>query len=92
MIYVFENPDNNASIVFDETTLSENNKNKGIAIEQLPIAEEIEGKVAVLKCRKSTGEVWWEYEDIIIEPTPLETKVNLIQAALDELILGGGAL
>ena len=39
MFYVFENPDNLASIVYDETTLTNEQKANGIAIESLPIAE-----------------------------------------------------
>jgi hypothetical protein len=39
MIYLFENGDNNASVVYDETTLTNGQKANGIAIENLPIAE-----------------------------------------------------
>jgi len=47
MIYLFEN-DNNASVVYDETTLTNDQKANGIAIESLPIAETPEGKQAIL--------------------------------------------
>lgn len=67
MIYLFENGDNNASVVYDETTLTEEQKVKGIAIAELPIEEIPKGKQAVLKCKKSTGEVWCEYVDIPVD-------------------------
>jgi len=85
MIYVFENPDNYASIVFDETTLTPSDKAKGIAIEQLPEKNIPEGKVAILKCRKSTGEVWYDYVDIIPTPEDLQAKrINELETAILE--------
>ncbi|WP_077369722.1 hypothetical protein [Anaerosalibacter sp. Marseille-P3206] len=84
MIYVFENPNNGASVVYDETTLTEKDKSKGIAIEQLPIKEEIEGKIAILKCRKSTNEVWYEYEDI---PESVEDEQTKKIAELETALL-----
>lgn len=88
MIYVFENDNNNASVVFDENTLTEQEKAKGIALEQLPITEEVEGKEAVLKCRKSTNEVWHEYRDIKpnTELEELKQQVTDINIALAELM------
>lgn len=64
MIYLFENVGNSASIVFEEDTLTLDERARGIAIESLPLEEKKEGKQAVLKCRKTTNEVWYEYEDI----------------------------
>lgn len=88
MIYVFENPDNLASIVYDETTLTNGQKANGIAIESLPIAETPEGKQAVLKCRKSTGEVWYEYVDIPVDNT--EQRIADLEIAIAAIM--GGAL
>jgi hypothetical protein len=89
MIYLFENPDNSASIVFDETTLTDAHKAKGVAVEELPTPQTPEGKQAILKVNKSTSEVWYEYVDAPInEVTEIE---NLKQAVLDltELVLMG---
>ena len=62
MIYLFENPNQNASLIYDELTLTQEQKEKGIAIEQLPeMLEKKEGYMIVLKCRKETDEVWYEY-------------------------------
>ena len=86
MFYVFENPDNLASIVYDETTLTNGQKANGVAIESLPIAETPEGKQAVLKCRKSTGEVWYEYVDIPVDNT--EQRIVDLEIAM-AAIMGG---
>lgn len=88
MIYVFENPNNNASVVYDETSLTEIEKNKGIAVIDLPEKETIAGKYPILKCRKSTDEVWLEYEDV-----PKDTEIEQLKqvvADLTELVLFGG--
>jgi len=88
MIYLFENGDNNASVVYDETTLTSGQKANGIAIESLPIAETPEGKQAILKCRKSTGEVWYEYVDIPVDNT--EQRIADLEIAMAAIM--GGAL
>ncbi len=88
MIYLFENGDNNASVVYDETTLTNGQKAKGIAIESLPIAETPEGKQAVLKCRKSTGEVWYEYKNTPTDTT--EQRIADLEIAMVAIM--GGAL
>lgn len=88
MIYLFENGDNNASVVYDETTLTSGQKANGIAIEILPIAETPEGKQAVLKCRKATEEVWYEYIDIPVDNT--EQRIADLEIAMAATM--GGAL
>lgn len=88
MFYIFENNNNNASIVYDETTLTNEQKAKGIAIAELPTAETPEGKQAVLKCRKSTEEVWYEYVDIPTNNT--EQRIADLEIAMAAIM--GGAL
>lgn len=88
MIYLFENGDNNASVVYDETTLTEQEKTKGIPVAELPIADIPEGKQAVLKCNKSTGEVWYEYVDIPVDNT--EQRIADLEIAMTAIM--GGAL
>ena len=89
MIYVFEGYENSASVVYDEAILTQAEKERGIAIENLPEKEEIEGKVAVLKCRKPTSEVWWEYIDEVKdeELEQLQQTVQAQQTQIDELTL-----
>ncbi|MEG2412382.1 MAG: hypothetical protein RSA29_10545 [Clostridium sp.] len=84
MIYLFENQNNDTSIVFDEETLTEKDKVKGIAIESLPLKENREGKIAILKCRKSTNEVWYEYIDIV--PSTMETRMVNIEIAIANMM------
>ena len=88
IIYLFENGDNNASVVYDETTLTTEQRDKGIAIAELPTPETPEGKQAVLKCRKATCEVWYEYEDIPIDTT--DQRIVDLEIAIAAIM--GGAL
>ena len=98
MFYVFENENNNASIVYDGNTLTDLHKQNAIAISNLPEKENGEGKNAILKCNKSTGEVWWEYEDVqqtdeqILKEELDKVKVQLqtTQEAVDFLLMTGG--
>ncbi len=90
MIHVFESDSNDASVVYDGSTLTPEERNKGISLEALPEKETVAGKVVVLKCRRATGEVWWEYVD---EPINDELEqLKEVVADLTELVLfGGGA-
>ena len=63
MIYLFENQDNIASVIYQEWTLTDEHKKKGIPLDNLPVAVEIEGKIPVLKCSFETKEVWYDYID-----------------------------
>ncbi|NFV47497.1 hypothetical protein FDJ70_07395 [Clostridium botulinum] len=70
MIYVFESLDNQASIVLEESTLTQEEKKKGIALEELPHKEEKEDKIAILKIDKEKNKVWYEY----VEDTRIKEK------------------
>lgn len=90
MIYVFLG----GSVVYDGSTLTEEQKARAVAVESLPVPEVIEGKVAVLRADVETKEVWYEYEDAVIESE--DTEINKIkqelqttQEAVDFLIMGG---
>lgn len=95
MIYLFENPNNNASIVYDGSTLTDEQKAQAVAVEQLPVAETPQGKVAILKVDKATGNVWYEYEDAPVnELEQLRAENEQLKnsvADLWELVLFGGA-
>ncbi len=90
MIYVFES----GSIVYDESVLTEADKARAVAVEQLPEQETLPGKIALIKADKATNTVWWEYVDspAAIEFRELETQVQGLQMALAELtiLLAGG--
>ncbi len=88
MIYVFED----GAVVYDGSSISEEEKQKAVAVEKLPEPEQIEGKIAILRANKAENRVYYEYID---EPkNPLEDEVEqlkqrleLQQAALDDLLI-----
>jgi predicted RNase H-like nuclease (RuvC/YqgF family) len=92
MIYIFENDNNNASWTMEGHLLSDEEKASAVIIKQLPVKEEVKGKIAVLKCRKSTGEVWYEYVDIPTTPENLlEKKIQSLEEENAELLLKSAA-
>jgi hypothetical protein len=87
MIYLFENPNNNASIVYDETTLTNAQKAKGVAVEELPTPQTPQGKQAILKVKKSTEEVWYEYIDAPIDEATEIEQLKASQREQDDLLM-----
>jgi hypothetical protein len=69
MIYLF-GQGKSVSVIYDATTLTEQDKVGGIAIEALPPKEDKEGYNAIL-CLDNNNKPYWEYEKII-EETPEE--------------------
>jgi len=65
MIYLF-GKGKSVSIIYDATTLTEQDKVGGIAVEQLPLQEDKEGYSAIL-CLDNNNKPYWEYEKIIEE-------------------------
>ena len=85
MIYVFENENGNACWV-ENDNLPDIYKQRAIMLEQLPPKEQIEGKQAILKCKKATGEVWYEYVDIPPTSEDLQAKkIAELETALLEM-------
>ena len=66
MIYLF-GKGKSVSIIYDATTLTEQDKVGGIAVEQLPPQENKEGYNAIL-CLNQDNKPYWEYE-IIEQPS-----------------------
>jgi hypothetical protein len=66
MIYLF-GKDKSVSIIYDATTLTEQDKVGGIAVEALPPKEDKEGYNAIL-CLDQDNKPYWEYEQIIEQP------------------------
>jgi hypothetical protein len=60
MIYLF-GKGNQVSIIYDATTLTEQDKIGGIAFEALPPKEDKEGYNAIL-CLDQDNKPYWEYE------------------------------
>lgn len=85
MIYVFEG----GSVVYDGSTITDEQKSKAVAVESLPVAEIIEGKIAVLKANKAEERVYYEYMDKPQDPEieQLKSELALQQAAIDDLIM-----
>lgn len=77
-IYLFENPNNGASIVYDGSTLTAEQKAKAVVADSLPEPQTPAGKTAILKVRKSTGEVWYDYVDKPADP--VEQQISSLQA------------
>jgi hypothetical protein len=65
MIYLF-GQGKSVSIIYDATTLTEQDKVGGIAVEQLPPQEDKEGYNAIL-CLDQDSKPYWEYK-IIQQP------------------------
>ncbi|SKC62605.1 hypothetical protein [Maledivibacter halophilus] len=90
MLYVFEG----GSIVYDERVLTEEDKARAVAVEELPPKEIPAGKTAVIRANKAENTVWWEYVDSpqYLEFQKLETKVQGLQQALAEItmMMAGG--
>lgn len=57
MIYIFEGGENTASVIYDSTALTQEQKERAIALEELP---KNTYKHAVLKADKAKNLVWWE--------------------------------
>jgi len=65
MIYIF-GKSKDLSVVYDATTLTEQDKVGGIVVEALPPKEDKEGYRANL-CLDKNNKPYWEYEPIIEE-------------------------
>jgi hypothetical protein len=66
MIYLF-GKGKSVSIIYDATTLTEQDKVGGIAVEQLLPKEDKKGFNAVL-CLDQDNKPFWEYHEIIEQP------------------------
>jgi hypothetical protein len=63
MIYLFGSKDK-ISVVFDGSTISEEQKNNSTIIDELPIPLVKEGFYSVLCVNEHTKEVYYEYREI----------------------------
>jgi len=71
MLYIF-GKDETISIVYDETTLSEEDKLKGVPVEKLPPKEEKEGFNSIL-CLDEDKKLYWK-----LVPAPKDTLEDLV--------------
>jgi hypothetical protein len=72
MIYLFGQGDQ-VSIVYDETTLTEQDKARGVAIEALPPKEDKDGFNPIL-CLDDSNKPFWKYVSI-----PKDTLEDLVE-------------
>jgi hypothetical protein len=72
MIYLFTK-EKQVSIIYDDSTLTEQDKVGGIAVEQLPPKEDKEGFNAVL-CLDKDNKPYWEFVEI-----PKDTLEDLVR-------------
>ena len=63
MIYVFEG----GSIVYDGSTITEEQKNNAVAVEVLPVAEEREGFCSQIRANLETQELYFDYIEQVEE-------------------------
>ena len=84
MIYVFKG----GSVVYDGSTLTEEQKAEAVAVESLPEPQTPEGKYAQIRADKATETVYYEYIDIPKDPEVEQLKQ--VVADLTELVLFGG--
>ena len=63
MIYLF-GKDKDVSVIYDATSLTEQDKVGGIAVEVLPPKEHKEGFNAVL-CLDKDNKPYWEYKEVV---------------------------
>jgi hypothetical protein len=75
MIYLFGKGDQ-VSVVYDDSTLTEQDKKGGIAVEALPPKEDKEGFNAGL-CLDSKNKPYWEFREI-----PKQTLEDLVRREL----------
>jgi len=84
MIYVFKG----GSVVYDGSTLTEEQKAEAVAVESLPEPQTPEGKYAQIRADKATETVYYEYIDLPKDPEIEQLKQ--VVADLTELVLFGG--
>jgi hypothetical protein len=63
MIYLF-GQGNQVSVVYDDSTLTEQDKVGGIAVEALPPKEDKDGFNAIL-CLDKDNKPYWEYKEVV---------------------------
>ena len=78
MIYVFEG----GSIVYDGTTITEEQKAQAVAVEELPTPEIPQGHYAQIRANLQTQEVYYEY----LEDTEIVKLNKLLDDALALLL------
>jgi hypothetical protein len=76
MIYIFGKADQ-VSVVYDGSTLTEQDKVGGIAVESLPPKEDKDGFSAIL-CLDKDNKPYWEYREIVKDTLEQLVVKNLI--------------
>lgn len=81
------------SIVNDLDSLTEDEKSKGVLVDELPEKIEKPGEFGRYYINPKTNEIWVEYEQTDLtqeeEMSILKAKQTLMQQAIDDIIMGG---
>jgi hypothetical protein len=76
MIYLFGQGDQ-VSIVYDDSSLTEQDKVGGIAVEALPPKEDKDGFNAIL-CLDKDNKPYWEYKEVVRDDLEQLVRNNLL--------------
>jgi hypothetical protein len=86
MIYIFGKADQ-VSIVYDGSTLTEQDKVGGIAVEALPPKEDKDGFNAIL-CLDKDNKPYWEYKEVVKDTLEQLVEKELLTKKQYKLLTG----
>jgi hypothetical protein len=86
MIYLFGKADQ-VSIVYDGSTLTEQDKVGGIAVEALPPKEDKDGFNAIL-CLDKDNKPYWEYKEVVKDDLEQLVRKELLTKEQYKLLTG----
>jgi hypothetical protein len=86
MIYIFGKADQ-VSIVYDGSTLTEQDKVGGIAVEALPPKEDKDGFNAIL-CLDKDNKPYWEYKEVVKDDLEQLVRKELLTKEQYKLLTG----
>jgi hypothetical protein len=86
MIYLF-GKGNQVSIVYDATTLTEQDKVGGIAVEALPPKDDKDGFNAIL-CLDKDNKPYWEYKEVVKDDLEQLVRKELLTKEQYKLLTG----
>jgi len=86
MIYIFGKADQ-VSVVYDDSTLTEQDKVGGIAVEALPPKEDKDGFNAIL-CLDKDNKPYWEYKEVVKDTLEQLVEKEIITKEQYKLLTG----
>lgn len=64
-MYIFEGIDGTASVILNESSLTDEQKSKGLYVDNIPNPDVIDGKTSILMCNVKENRIWYNYIDVI---------------------------